>query len=52
MEWKISLVKESVTPGNKHYNEKAARAKLMSRDTAKQSRPPDAHRPAAADPTK
>jgi hypothetical protein len=33
LEWKISLVKDSVTPGNPAYNEKAARAKLMSRDT-------------------
>jgi hypothetical protein len=32
-EWRVSLVKESVTPGNPHYNPKAARAKLMSRDT-------------------
>lgn len=31
-EWQVSLVKDSVTPGNAHYNEKAARAKLMSRD--------------------
>ena len=35
-EWRVSLVKDSVTPGNAHYNEKAARAKLMSRDTARQ----------------
>jgi hypothetical protein len=28
-EWKMSLVKDSVTPGSKEYNEKAARAKLM-----------------------
>ena len=34
MEWEIHLVKNSVTPGNAHYNEKAARAKLMARDTA------------------
>ncbi|MDP3856503.1 MAG: hypothetical protein Q8Q73_01940 [Stagnimonas sp.] len=33
MEWEIHLVKDSVTPGNRHYNEKAARAKLMARDT-------------------
>jgi len=32
-EWKLSLVKDSVTPGNPEYNEKSARAKLMSRDT-------------------
>lgn len=31
-EWYISLVKDSVTPGNPHYNAKAARAKLMARD--------------------
>jgi hypothetical protein len=36
LEWKVSLVKDSVTPGRPEYNEKAARAKLMSRDTAKQ----------------
>jgi len=35
-EWEVSLVKDSVTPGNQHYNEKAARAKLMSRDTRTQ----------------
>jgi len=29
LEWELSLVKDSVTPGNPHYNEKAARAKLM-----------------------
>lgn len=34
LEWAVSLVKDSITPGNAHYNEKAARAKLMSRDTA------------------
>jgi hypothetical protein len=36
LEWKVSLVKDSVTPGRPEYNEKAARAKLMSRDTATQ----------------
>jgi len=36
LEWEMSLVKDSVTPGNAHYNEKAARAKLMSRDTSTQ----------------
>ena len=30
----MSLVKDSVTPGNPHYSEKAARAKTMSRNTA------------------
>ncbi len=29
LEWEMSLVKDSVTPGNANYNEKAARAKLM-----------------------
>ncbi|MBP6854031.1 MAG: hypothetical protein KA164_20720, partial [Rhodoferax sp.] len=29
LEWEMSLVKDSVTPGNARYNEKAARAKLM-----------------------
>lgn len=29
LEWEMSLVKDSVTPGNPNYNEKAARAKLM-----------------------
>ncbi len=33
LEWKVSLVKNSVTPGNPAYNAKAARAKLMNRDT-------------------
>ncbi|HXF80898.1 MAG TPA: hypothetical protein VN598_18670 [Usitatibacter sp.] len=28
-EWEVTLVKDTVTPGNPHYNEKAARAKLM-----------------------
>jgi len=36
LEWQVSLVKRSVTPGNAGYNEKAARAKLMSRDTQTQ----------------
>jgi hypothetical protein len=35
LEWKVSLVKNSVTPGRPEYNEKAARAKLMSRDTTR-----------------
>jgi hypothetical protein len=34
LEWKVSLVKDTVTPGNPNYNIKAARAKLMSRDTS------------------
>ncbi|MEQ1439438.1 hypothetical protein AAG565_08745 [Fontimonas sp. SYSU GA230001] len=36
LEWEVSLVKDSVTPGNKHYNEKAARAKLMAANTRTQ----------------
>ncbi|HUS24950.1 MAG TPA: hypothetical protein VM369_08370, partial [Candidatus Binatia bacterium] len=34
--WRVSLVKDSVTPGSGHYNPRSARAKLMSKDTAKQ----------------
>jgi hypothetical protein len=34
LEWEVSLVKDSVTKGHAKYNEKAARAKLMSKDTA------------------
>jgi hypothetical protein len=37
LEWRVSLVKDSVTPGRAEYNEKAARAKLMGRDTSGQS---------------
>jgi hypothetical protein len=37
LEWKMSLVKDSVTPGNPAYNERAARAKLMSRSVSTQS---------------
>ncbi len=36
LEWEMSLVKDTVTTGHAGYNEKAARAKLMSRDTAEQ----------------
>lgn len=36
LEWKMSLVKDSVTPGSPHYNATAARAKLMSKDTRSQ----------------
>jgi hypothetical protein len=36
LEWKVSLVKDSVTPGSAHYNAKSARAKLVSSNTAKQ----------------
>lgn len=32
-EWKMSLVKDSVNPNHGGYNPKAARAKLMSKDT-------------------
>ena len=35
-EWVVSLVKDSVTPGNPRYNERAARAKLMARDPTSQ----------------
>jgi hypothetical protein len=37
LQWEMSLVKDSVTPGNPHYNEKAARAKLMSTDVKSQA---------------
>ncbi|TXH02952.1 MAG: hypothetical protein E6R07_13685 [Nevskiaceae bacterium] len=33
LEWRVHLVKDTVTPESKDYNAKAARAKLMSRDT-------------------
>ena len=33
LEWRVSLVKDSVTPGNAAYNPRAARAKLMGRAT-------------------
>jgi len=33
LEWQVSLVKDTVTGGHADYNDKAARAKLMSRDT-------------------
>ena len=36
LEWTMSLVKDSVTPSHTDYNAKAARAKLMSNDTASQ----------------
>lgn len=36
LEWEMSLVKDSVTPGNPRYNEKAARAKLMQAGAAGQ----------------
>jgi hypothetical protein len=37
LEWKVSLVRNTVTPGSAEYNAKAARAKLMSRDVRTQS---------------
>jgi len=43
LEWKVSLVKDSVTPGSPNYNPKAARAKLMSRDTSRQNWGLDVH---------
>jgi hypothetical protein len=35
LEWEISLVKDSVTPGHKEFNQKAAYAKTVSKDTGK-----------------
>lgn len=40
-EWQVSLVKDAVNKGHSEYNPKAARAKLMSRDTSKQNWGPD-----------
>jgi hypothetical protein len=37
LEWEMSLVRDSVSPGHPDYNEKAARSKLMSRNTARQN---------------
>ena len=37
LEWRVNLVKDSVTVGNPAYNPRAARAKLMSRDTTTQA---------------
>ncbi|WP_380879852.1 hypothetical protein [Sphingomonas sp. DBB INV C78] len=34
LEWEVSLVKDAVTEGNPHFNLKAARAKLMSKEGA------------------
>jgi hypothetical protein len=34
LEWEMTLVKDTVTPGNPKYNPRAARAKLMSRGTS------------------
>ena len=36
-EWKVSLVKDSVTKGSPEYNDEAARAKLMSSDVKTQN---------------
>jgi hypothetical protein len=36
-EWTLSLVKDSVNPQHAEYNEKAARAKLMSKDVTTQA---------------
>ncbi|MDX1509689.1 MAG: hypothetical protein R3358_15490, partial [Woeseiaceae bacterium] len=41
LEWTLSLVKDTVDPAHDEYNEKAARAKLMSNDTATQEWGPD-----------
>jgi hypothetical protein len=41
LEWRMSLVKDAVTPEHAAYNEKAARAKLMGRDTRDQRWGPD-----------
>ena len=37
LEWEVSLVRDSVNPEHDQYNEKAARAKLMSRNVATQA---------------
>ncbi len=34
LEWEVTLVKDTVTPGNPKYNPRAARAKLMSKGTS------------------
>jgi hypothetical protein len=41
LEWNVSLIKRAVTPGTPEYNPKAARAKLMSTNTATQAWGPD-----------
>jgi LVIVD repeat len=38
LEWQVSLVKDSVTAGNPHFNAKAARAKLMAKSAAESGR--------------
>lgn len=40
-EWRVSLVKDTVTPGNPHYNPVAARAKLMGMNTTTQQWGPE-----------
>lgn len=44
LEWDMSLVKNSVSPQSKDYNEKSARAKLMGNDTASLSWGPGVER--------
>ncbi len=41
IEWELSLVRDSVDPGHAEYNEKAARAKLMSNNVQTQAWGPD-----------
>jgi hypothetical protein len=41
LEWQVSQVKDSVTPGNPHYNAKAARAKTMAKGSGEQRWGPD-----------
>jgi hypothetical protein len=41
LEWKMSLVRDTVNPASADYNAKAARAKTMSRDSASQAFGPD-----------
>ena len=41
LEWNLSLVRNTVNPEHPSYNEKAARAKLMSNNTATQEWGPD-----------
>ncbi len=36
-EWEVSLVRDTVTAGHREYNDKAARAKLVSRDSESQA---------------
>jgi hypothetical protein len=37
LEWEMSLVKDTINPSHPGYNDKAARAKTISKDTAKQN---------------